>query len=207
MLKKQALSIAVSLSKPSKMPCPGYGLPALESCPVGRKLAKIDGSTCGDCYACKGMYQFQNVKNAQAKRMESTNNPRWVDAMVTLIGNNSHFRWHDSGDLYSMEYLQKVLTVCARTPNTIHWIPTREKGLVSRYLKAGGYIPSNVTIRISAALIDKPAASTHGLPTSTVHDKHAPIGHACPAPKQNGECRDCRACWNKSIQNVSYNRH
>lgn len=206
MLVKEAKQIVVSLSKPSKMPCKGYGLPALESCPVGRKLAKLENSTCGDCYACKGQYQFSNVKNAQRARMESISNPLWVDAMVKLIGNDKYFRFHDSGDIFSLDYFKKIIAVAAKLPNCQFWLPTREKGLVSRYMSAGGYIPSNLTIRLSAAMIDKSAPDI-GLPTSTVHDSKAPIGHACIAPKQNGECGECRACWDPSIKNVSYAKH
>ena len=205
--KKAALSVAVSLSNPSKMPSFSYGLPALEACPVGRKLAKVPGSTCGDCYACKGMYQFKNVKKSQRDRMSATQRADWVPAMVKLITGQKFFRWHDSGDLYSMEYLRKVLAVCAATPDTLHWIPTREKGLLARFIKSGGHIPENVTIRLSAAMVDEPAASLPGIPTSTVHHNRPAIGHECPAPTQAGECRDCRACWDKSIVNVSYNKH
>ena len=207
MLKKEAKSIVVSLSKPSKMPGFSYGLPALKSCPVGAKLAKIPGSTCGDCYACKNMYMFKNVQTSQAARMESTKRSDWVPAMVTLITGQEHFRWHDSGDIYSLEYFKKILQVVSQTPETRHWLPTREKGLISRYIAAGGHIPENLTIRLSAAMVDQAAPDVHGLPTSTVHSAQDPIGHRCPAPDQDGECRDCRACWNSSIANVSYAKH
>ena len=30
---------------------------------------------------------------------------------------------------------------------------------------------------------------------------------ACPAPKQNNECKDCRACWDPEIKNISYWAH
>ena len=32
-------------------------------------------------------------------------------------------------------------------------------------------------------------------------------GATCPAPKQNNECRDCRACWDATIKTVSYGKH
>jgi len=207
MLIKEAKSIVVSLSAPSKMPCKGYGLPALDACPVGKKLSKVKGSTCGDCYACKGMYTFKNVKKAQQARMESINNPLWAEAMVKLIGSDSHFRWHDSGDVFSLSYLKKILQVVSRTPETSHWLPTREKGLMSRYMAAGGFIPDNLTIRLSAAMIDSPAPTVDGLVSSTVHFNADPIGQPCPAPDNNGECGSCRLCWNKDVPNISYAKH
>jgi hypothetical protein len=153
------------------------------------------------------MYQFTNVKVSQHKRLESINHPLWIDAMVRLIGNDKYFRWHDSGDIQSMEHLLKIFAVCNATPNTSHWIPTREKALISRYMKSGGIIPDNVVIRLSAAMIDQAAVRLPGVNSSTVHDTGAPIGQACPASNQDGECRDCRACWNKEVLNVSYARH
>ena len=27
------------------------------------------------------------------------------------------------------------------------------------------------------------------------------------APKQDGECGDCRACWDTNVKNVSYKEH
>ena len=32
-------------------------------------------------------------------------------------------------------------------------------------------------------------------------------GASCPAPAQGGKCRECRACWTKSIKNISYGKH
>ena len=39
--------------------------------------------------------------------------------------------------------------------------------------------------------------------TSTVVTKEA----TCPAPKQNNECKDCRACWDKKVKNIAYGEH
>ena len=207
MLVREAKQIAVSLSNPAKMPCKGYGIQALENCPVGKKLALIPGSTCANCYACKGQYQFANVIECHKKRKAAIDHPQWVEAMVKLIGNDPYFRWLDSGDVFSMSFLKKIIQVVTLTPNCEHWLPTREKGLISRYMNAGGFIPDNLTIRLSAAMVDNIAVALPGLNTSTVHEHGPAIGHECIAPKQNGECRDCRACWNKDIKNVSYKQH
>ena len=32
-------------------------------------------------------------------------------------------------------------------------------------------------------------------------------GKECPAYKQEGECKDCRACWDRRIKTVSYKEH
>lgn len=204
--KKQANIITGGLSNPSKMPGFSYGLPAKE-CKIGSKLRNIKGSTCEKCYALKGMYAFGNVQAAQYKRLESIYSPDWVPAMVKLISGQEYFRWHDSGDLQSIEHLFNICKIVAATPDTKHWLPTREKGLILEYLRRFGAFPKNLVVRLSAAMIDSNAVKLPGINTSSVHNKKQAIGFECPAPLNNNECGNCRACWNKSIDNVSYHQH
>lgn len=207
MLKKDATRIAHTLGNPSKMPGKSYGIPAVE-CKVGSKLRSVEGSVCSKCYARKGHYSYSTVATAQYKRLESIDHPQWVDAMVTLIKSEAWFRWHDSGDLQSISHLAKILMVAALTPNTRHWLPTKEKGMISQFLSDGGIIPDNVTIRVSGAMIDGAAPNVpDSICTSTVHKTNDPIGVSCVAPSQGGECKDCRACWNREIKNISYHVH
>ena len=91
MLIKEAREITGGLSKPSKMPGPAYNLPASQ-CITGAKLVKVKGSTCSGCYALKGRYRFQNVKDAMQRRLSKLHDPRWVEAMVTLIDKQPVFR-------------------------------------------------------------------------------------------------------------------
>jgi len=130
MLKKEATEITGGLSKPNKMPGPSINLPAA-ACITGAKLANVQGSTCSGCYALKGRYRFPNVKEAMHRRLAKLHDPRWIDAMVTLIDKQPVFRWHDSGDLQSIQHLKNIFEVCKRTPGTLHWLPTRE----ARFLK------------------------------------------------------------------------
>ena len=125
MLKKEANKITGGLSKPSKMPGPAYNLPA-RACITGAKLQAVPGSVCSGCYALKGRYNFRNVRLALARRLESLPHPRWVEAMTVLIKGEPVFRWHDSGDLQSTWHLKRIFEVCKATPETSHWLPTRE---------------------------------------------------------------------------------
>ena len=91
MLKKEARKITGGLSKPSKMPGPAHNLPAV-ACKTGAKLVKVPGSVCAGCYALKGRYRFKNVQDALSRRLQALQDPRWVDAMVTLIQGQEFFR-------------------------------------------------------------------------------------------------------------------
>ena len=205
---KEAMEFVGGLSSPSKMPCYSYGISA-KLCETGSKLVDVVGSTCADCYALKGMYADwnKNVSEAHARRYEAMQSPDWVSAMVFLINKKrmEYFRWHDSGDLQSFQHLLNLVTIAEQCPNTNFWLPTREKKYINQYQKAFGDFPANLTVRVSATMVDDTAGDYPN--TSTVHQDKAPIGLACKAPEQEGKCGSCRACWDKSVVNVSYKKH
>lgn len=199
MLKKEAKEITGGLSAPSKMPGPAYNLPA-PACITGSTLVDIIGSVCNGCYALKGRYNFPNVKAALARRLQSLQHPQWVFAMTVLIKGEEVFRWHDSGDLQSVQHLKNIFEVCKATPETSHWLPTRE----AKFLKLmdPDVIPKNLIIRMSSHMIDQ--APVKFWPwTSTVSTG----AFTCPASKQGNECKSCRNCWDRNIANVSYPKH
>ena len=199
MLIKEAKQITGGLSKPSKMPGPAHNLPAWR-CITGVKLQQVAGSVCAGCYAMKGRYRFRNVKEALDRRLQALTDPRWVEAMVTLITGQAWFRWHDSGDIQSPAHLKNIFEVCNRTPETRHWMPTREV----RFLKLmdPDVVPKNLIIRISSHMVDQGPVK-HWPWTSTV----VTSGKTCPAKDQGNQCKNCRACWDRSVKNVAYGKH
>ena len=244
MNKREALAVAGSLGFPSKMPGTSYGLPA-SACITGRILATVAGSTCASCYALdRGNYRYSSVRIAQARRLEAVRHDSFVEAMVELLERahgrgpgglvinpaplnpktrealSPHHRWHDSGDLQSRDHLARICAVARATPWLDHWLPTREGRIVKAFVRDGGTIPANLTIRLSATMVDG-AAPTAWPQTSTVHsgrkrDKRGRFicqsrGHICSANLQGGKCSgelvDCRACWSPGVANVSYCIH
>ena len=200
MLKKEAKEITGGLSKPSKMPGPAYSLPA-QACITGAKLVKIPGTVCHGCYALKGNYKrFPAVRLALARRLESLQHPRWVEAMTALIYGEEVFRWHDSGDLQSAWHLKRIFEVCSKTPETSHWLPTREAKFLPLSTDS---IPKNLIIRVSGTKVNGAAPSFWPW-TSQVTDGK---GKNCPAPEQGGQCKSCRQCWDRSIPNIIYAKH
>ena len=199
MLKKEARQITGGLSKPSKMPGPAYILPATE-CMTGAKLVKVPDSVCEGCYALKGRYNFRNVRLALARRLASLKHPRWIEAMTVLIKGEPYFRWHDSGDLQSVTHLANIMKVCKATPETSHWLPTREAGLMKVINPAA--IPTNLTIRFSSHMINqKPVKFWPWTSTVSTGD------FTCPASKQGNQCGSCRNCWDREVATVSYPKH
>lgn len=210
--KTQAHEIHGGLTQTTKMPCKSYSLPTI-ACKTGFKMRAIAGSICASCYAEKGNYKkyANGIEPAQHARLVSITDELWVDAMVVSIGADKYFRWHDSGDIQDIEHLEKIAAVARALPNCQFWLPTREYGIVSAFT-AQFDIPKNLIIRLSAMFTDKPVTipaslkGIAGIAVSNVHSKTA-IGTACNAPQQNGECRECRACWNRKVAAVSYSIH
>jgi len=199
---KEAKQITGGLSSPSKMPGYAYNLPA-QACITGSKLVQIPGSVCHGCYALKGRYRFRNVKDALSRRLAAIMGPRWIEAMTVLVAHYSqkvpYFRWHDSGDLQSVQHLKNIFEVCNQTPQVQHWLPTRE----AKFLPlTPDSIPKNLIIRLSGHKIDKAAASFWPW-TSTV----VTAGKSCPASEQGNQCQDCRACWDRGTDNIAYGLH
>jgi hypothetical protein len=206
--KRQALAICGSLSNPSKMPGHGYALPA-QRCRIGSLLQLIPKSICHYCYALRGRYLFPVVRAAMERRFAALSDPRWVDAITTLIyrSGDRYFRWHDSGDLQSIEHLRKIVAVCKNLPRVKFWLPTREYQTIDAYRRMGGRIPSNLCIRLSAHLINGKLPLGYGLPVSTVSshkNQTIPSTHRCPAARQGNTCGRCRACWNPTVKVVEY---
>ena len=221
---KSCEAVTGALSKPSKMPGWSYSLPA-SRCRTGSKLARIPGTVCYGCYAADDWewlnqpgrksrysnYAFPNVREAMERRLRSLQDPQWVPAMVAIIRKRCSptvpFRWHDSGDIQSIEHLQNIASVASATPDVQHWIPTREYRDVDTFLERFGSFPANLAVRVSAHRIGEAAPGRFALSSIVVDDSSATDAHICPAPDQGGVCGDCRACWNVDVPAVAYRQH
>lgn len=218
------------LSNPSKMPCESFSLPP-KHCRVGSKLRDVPGSTCADCYACKGCYLFKSTQTAMDRRYriltealeafeggDSEPLALWVSSFAAVLNDRlarrgqAYFRWHDAGDLQSRTHYRALCAIAEQAPGVRFWLPTRESALVAQSVAAGDRIPANLVTRISAHYVDREARLPRGLegfPTSEVHTGSAPTtgALACPAYQNDGECGECRACWDSSVRAVSYPLH
>ena len=206
---KSATAIVGGLSSPNKMPCFSYSIPA-QKCLTGNKLRDVVGSVCSKCYALKGFYGFPVVKEALFRRFAQLAHPQWVAAMVYLITRkekSGYFRFHDAGDLQSVEHLKNIVSVCVGTPSIKFWLPTREFSIIADYLKAGFVFPENLIIRLSSYMLDGPAPTTLATRLGCLTSGVSKTGYTCPAPKQGNVCGACRACWDKNVASVNYKQH
>ena len=233
----QAEALIGGLSSPSKMPCYSFNIPAVH-CLTGAKLRAVLNSVCAECYALKGRYLFGNVKRAMETRYQILQGALqgtgpvslqdWTQAFVQVLRwNHEHkgqdyFRWHDSGDIQSVEHLQAIAGIAFHVPRVSFWLPTREKGIITRYLSLGLKWDSNLTVRLSAPIVGINSASAPApCRESLVYKKdqwaelleqgqalpYAPEKPlACPSSLQGNECLECRACWHHKGA-IAYLKH
>jgi hypothetical protein len=203
-------AITGTLSKTTKLPCHSHGLPA-KRCITGSLLRKVPNSVCAQCYAHRGFYVQPRIQHDLERRLLALSHPDFVPAMAALITKREHsgyFRWFDSGDLQEIWHLRQIVQICKLTPQIEHWLATREWKMVENYVGSYGPFPSNLTVRLSATLLDQDPpfalAKSIGVQVSGVSSTGK---YTCVAPKQNGHCGSCRACWNKNIINITYKLH
>ena len=212
MHKVIAIKLVGGLGDVSKMPGKSYGLPTA-SCVTGSKLAEVPGTICHNCYAKKGFYRTFAcaVVPAQERRLASLDDPQWVEAMIVCLKKERWFRWNDSGDVQSVEHLDKIMQVADETPWCNHWLATRERTMLEEWLSEND-LPYNMNVRLSATWFDQPVRlsallDSKGVCSSNVHSQKEPVGYECQAPKQFGKCETCRACWDRNVKAVSYKEH
>lgn len=230
----ESLILIGGLSAPSKMPCYATSLPA-QNCHVGAKLAPLPGSVCHECYALRGAYGWPNTRLAMERRQQIVQRLgedvffaiQWAEAFAYVLNyrmdkwhpgariDANYFRWFDSGDLQSDAHLRAIVHVAELTPRVKHWLPTKERRMVTQYQRAhsftadsGDYpaFPRNLIVRVSAAMFDQRSPVGVTGYASTSHTSKALDGvFSCPARTQGNECGSCRACW--EVPSVSYERH
>ena len=195
------------LSNTSKLGCKSWSLQAIETCPGS--VAPDGGlvEVCRGCYATTGNYRFSNVKRVRSVNKEEWKLTSWTHTMVDLLKHESHFRWLDSGDLYSLELAEKVYDVCKATPWCKHWIPTRmyKFAKFQEVLDKLNALP-NVVVRYSGDSIDKEPIGKYVSLVIKPHTK-PDNAHVCPAYEQEGKCNGCRECWSKQARSIAYPAH
>jgi hypothetical protein len=197
----------IKLSVTSKLGCKSWSLQAGDTCPgsYARDGSLVDA--CTGCYAKGGNYRFRNVVAVREHNKADWQRASFVPEFVASLSGETHFRWFDSGDMYSVALARKILSIMTATPHCKHWLPTR----MYKFSKFRGVLAQmealpNVVVRRSSDAVNGTFDATHGstiLPTPT-----APKGVTlCKAYAQQGQCMDCRACWSKDVPVVGYVAH
>lgn len=208
------------LSNPSKLNSQSFALPVREDVCLGmidiltgNKLEK-----CKFCYADnRGFYSMPDTKQLREDNLAliKENIEAFIVFMVGKLNRmrNKEFRWFDSGDICSLEFLIALIEVCIKTPNTTHWIPTTTWNYPNKeFLAKLEELRALPNVRLRASnRADKVEISKGLFPLQSVVVNK--IGKStkglfyCPASKQQGKCANCKACYNPNISTIAYLKH
>jgi hypothetical protein len=152
-----------------------------------------------------------NVKDSLQQRygwtLKQLQQGTFIQAMVSAIleSKESYFRIHDSGDFFSVEYVNSWRAIAQALPHVRFWAPTRSHligGPMLDALRALAALP-NVSVRPSAASFEGDVPEVAGLSAGTSASARM---HTCRKPEQENKCMDCRICWDKTTA-VVYAKH
>lgn len=168
------------------------------------------------CYACKGRQQMMSVQGAYYRNFRLYNDDpdnffEQVYYKVKLSG-LPKVRWFDSGDIYDYEFLERMVELCKRTPNTNHMAFTKKYELVNKYINENGKLPDNLNIMFSAwdKLWEVP--NPHGLGVAYVDFNDKRLNPDIPqnafvCPGRESTCSACGVCWSKKAKAVVFHQH
>lgn len=181
-----------------------FNLPAGITCPGATKFcAKV-------CYAKKAQRNYPAVTPSRMKHLELTKQKDFVDIMVKEITKSKcpMVRIHESGDMYSQEYLDKWKAIATGMPKISFLAYTKSfdldfEGIPKNFKLYFSLDPTSDKVRASedsvfSFIVPKGEKSPKGFyECSTVDTK---TGHT-------QYCGDsCKICW-KGKRNVAFAQH
>jgi len=148
-----------------------FSLPAYKTqnnkvvCPFAKDCVKY-------CYAQKGNYRFPSVKKGLNKRYELSKKDEFVTIMNAniLLERPTHVRIHDSGDFYSIAYLNKWIEIANANKDVIFYAYTKSIPFFKRTKENNNnwLLPNNLIIIFSEG-------SKKDNLINTTKDRHAKV--------------------------------
>lgn len=167
---------------------PSFSLPVITTCPGKTPFCELY------CYGLRGHFISEHVKQANDRRLEASLKPDFVDIIVREIQKTETpaFRLHVVGDFYTVEYVEKWITIAGILKTIIFFGSTRSWrcDFLSEAVKRFRDLP-NVYMKASVDLTDtvKPACEWRVWSVE---------GEGTPCPHDYGRvksCAECRLCW------------
>jgi hypothetical protein len=201
MKKENTISISKGNSKMGFIP--SVSLPPIITC--------ADDCTCAKkCYAAKLCRIYGTVRKAYNRNLEILKNDMdsyflqvKAAAMVT-----KYFRYHVSGDIPDMNYLDQMVKLAEDLPGTTFLAFTKQYNFINNFLQYA-QIPSNLKI-IFSAWPGMPMDNPHNLPVAHVIFKGQEPDDSWKIC--GGNCSECACrgvgCWElKKGEHIAFYEH
>lgn len=183
---------------------PSINLPPVLTC-------RSDAPCFGKCYARKGRFLFENVKNSMGDNLNAYREDpqRYFDYIAANSFLNRFFRWHSAGDIVDARYLEGMVEVATKNPDTHYLAFTKRFDIVNDFVDKGGNIPQNLHIVFSGWDKYFKVENPHDFPMTYVRFKKGDNSHipedAIPC---KGKCYECVACWQlRKGQSIYFDEH
>lgn len=133
---------------------------------------------------------------------------REVESAIMMV---RFFRFHVSGDIPSLEYLEKMVELAARNAHCKILCFTKQFEIVNEFLAAGGVLPENLQI-IFSGWVGLEMPNPFGLPEAHVIFRDGTTTASDGAIFCSGNCaecaKSCSGCWSlKPGQQVLFREH
>jgi len=162
-----------------------------------------------NCYACKGRYIRDSVREAMSYRTLETLMPHFAPAMVSEIKRlrNKVVRIHSSGDFYSLEYLRKWIAIAKACPECTFFTYTRTWHL-PEFLPHLQELASlqNVTVWCSVDPSDKVIPDWDKI-AYIEGSKDAPSPNCLKQHEKGESCRTCKRCYDGTNKAITFLVH
>jgi len=185
---------------------PNINLPAGCTCREDAPCRKL-------CYAQRGRFRYEVVQKRAFENLKAwETDPKQFEEDVKEQTNLSKFvRWHSSGDIPDMAYLEMMCRVAMELEGTNYLCFTKKYELVNQFLNSGNTIPDNLTIVFSAWGNWKPE-NPYNLPVAYVKLKGIEVDIPVDAKECPSYCGKCAAtnnsCWKlKHGESVCFKQH
>ena len=201
MINNNMVSISKGNSKMGYIP--SVSLPPIVTCAQGCTCAK-------KCYAAKLCRIYGTVRKAYNRNLEILKND--MDNYFTQVKAaamvNKYFRFHVSGDIPDMNYLDKMVKLAQELPGTTFLAFTKQYTFINNYLQYAA-IPDNLKI-IFSEWPGMHMENPHNLPVA-----HVIFRGSAPADNWKicgGNCTECACrgvgCWElKTGEHIAFYEH
>lgn len=168
------------------------------------------------CYACKGCQQIAIVQGAYYRnlRLYYDNPDNFFEQVYYKVKFSGlpKVRLFDSGDFPDAEFLDRLVEVCKKTPNTKWMAFTKKYWIVNGYIDKNGDLPKNLNVMFSAWDIFWEVPNPHGLGIAYVDFNDKRLNPEFPrnafrCPGRESTCSACGACFSKKLKAVVFHEH
>lgn len=186
---------------------PSVSLPPICTCRKDAPCAK-------KCYARKGRWCFSHNRSLLQKNIDIwREEPKLFQRdVISAAFHSRFFRWHSSGDIPDMKYLEMMVDTANKLPFTQFLCFTKKYEMVNEYLDIHNSFPKNLCVVFSAWGSFIPE-NPYQLPMAYVRFKDESVNHIPGNAIQcNNYCGDCVmsgcSCWDlKPGESVCFNEH